>query len=191
MKTNTLFVLSTLLVGCQGSAAKVAVDPPVAGPQGIQGLQGPQGPQGPVGVCVTKSLVYVDATGAVVGPNDPTLGILYVDANGLLWPVDASTGAITLPAGITTYWYDNDTCTGTQYVGVKAPRVPFQTSDGTILVVPDTLAPTQVATWYSAGSGSCQGYGGGPQYSLESVTPGQAIALPTVSFVVPLHMEYR
>jgi Collagen triple helix repeat (20 copies) len=112
-------------------------DPGPRGPEGPQGTTGPQGPSGPTGPNgpAGPALVVVDsppggATPAVLGPligYDQASGTVSFFRDGIIWPIDAGSGAINypFPQG-STFYFETTDCTGTPWVNTGPEPVPLQ-----------------------------------------------------------------
>lgn len=104
------------------------------GPQGPTGLQGPTGPTGPTGPA-GPALVVVDsppggATPNVLGPvvgYEQATGTVSFFRDGIIWPIDAGSGAISypFPQG-STFYFETTDCIGTAWVNTGPEPVPLQ-----------------------------------------------------------------
>jgi len=159
-------------------------------------VKGPKGDPGPAATVTSgKRLVWVDATGAEVGPAAP-VGLSpesgsYVDAQGLIWPVDPETGKVAedhFPGRPT--FYADAACSGPLYMIPYPPRVVFKTSDSVLRVRPDSQAVVKV-TNYSASGASCSVGGQALAINLAEATPNPPLSIPSLAFAPPLRQELR
>jgi hypothetical protein len=143
-----------------------------------------------------KQLVWVDKTGAEVGPgdnvSDPVFTLAtYVDSSGAIWTLDAETGEPTNTVRKTALYSDSG-CSSGQFVIPPVPRVPFLLgTDPTIYVRPDDLTlSTQAALFQKNSDGSCSSAGSNAQLVVE-VSKLKTVSSPSLPFAPPLHRELR
>ena len=155
-----------------------------------QGKDGPQGPAGPPG----PGIVWKDATGAAaegVVANPASGALLYVDANGSIWKIDAETAALdVVESGIAVQWTNAD-CTGSAYVKAPLPRLTFRTlGDSGVRVRGDTT--TTVAANVASTSRADGGCDVLPQPIAQAMIllpAASPLDAPALGLVAPLHPE--
>lgn len=128
----------TMLVasGCNGSQGEPG--PPgrqgpmgeggTAGERGPEGATGDEGPPGPPGL-PGPGVRWADSTGMSI---DRAVGVpmKYFDGDGVLWDVNATSGATPVPTTGVVSFYANAGCTGARHLNAgtfpfQPPRMPF------------------------------------------------------------------
>lgn len=183
MRVLTLAVV--VLLGCSGERGEPGPKG-VAGPAGAQGEpgargeRGERGEQGPPGAASNAGqiVVWVDATGVVIGP-EPVL----IDDAGVQWQLDLESGSVNVPRTASSHrGFESNDCTGVEYVNtpVRPGVALFVTSideDGGVYVVRDDSVPAVDVTTRSLSlpDGGCHVRGGGvrgtPAATLRVVGP--------------------
>lgn len=190
-----LLVVSLFVVGCTSAQGEKG-DTGAAGAQGAAGAKGEpgesgaRGEQGPPGAASNagKIVVWVDATGAVIGPEP-----VFIDDAGVRWGLDRETGAPTALAS-SRLWHLSFDCSGETYVdAVSPPGHAFTvTSDGgTYVRASTTTSATPRGVGSTAIEGSCSV--SDPRVTrntlrLTEVTP---VVQPPSRFSGPLRTEWR
>lgn len=176
-----------VLSGCVGSAGPQGDRGP-AGAEGAQGPAGERGEVGPQGLSAVRGLQWVDATGALVGDQ-----LTYVDAAGVLWPIDPETASVRLvDLHLTSNrLYTSTDCSGVAYVVAPAPRQAFDmVDDPTLRVRRDTAMRTVIDAGSGFGGGTCTQITG-TRAGLVSFADMDVVLMPSLGFVPPLHREQR
>src|ERR1041385_6081326 len=144
----------------------------------------------------SKQLVWVDKTGAVVGPGEAiileaTTLATYVDSSGDIWALNLET-AEPLVVGRSSYFSDAS-CTSGSFVIPPAPRVPFTigTDTSTLHVRPDDLVlSTQPALYEKQANGTCSQLGSTATLAVDA-TKLKTISRPSLPFAPPLRQYLR
>lgn len=201
-------VVALFVVGCTGTqgpkgdtgpagAAGARGEPGVKGDTGERGEQGPAGPQGVPGPVSGNGrvVVWVDATGAVIGPEP-----VFIDDAGVRWPLDVETGAPSLtttsPSAIHR-GFISDNCTGTEYVSaLAAPREAFvMRSFGApdVFVARSDAEPAVPVTTGSLFDvdGGCRALPSGGLARGVPISSLRAAGQPPPPATGPLHREWR
>jgi hypothetical protein len=129
--TTVLLALATACTeGPRGDAGPRGPEGPQGpiGPQGATGTTGPAGPAGPA-LVVTESPpggAAPNVLGPLVGYDQAT-GTVSFFRDGIIWPIDAGSGAINypFPQG-STFFFETTDCTGTAWVNTGPEPVPLQ-----------------------------------------------------------------
>lgn len=138
-------------------------------------------------------LVWVDATGAVVGPYSPIPYSLYVDSNGVAWRLDPISATASAPAMAVGYLTAD--CSGDAYLiadsvaARTAVRVGGET--GEIRVVPDSAVAALTKMGALGPAASCsKNSNSWPAIAVNKLAPGPA-SPPLLPFAPPLRIERR
>jgi hypothetical protein len=172
--TRHLPLVALLALGCD--------DPAVPGDDA-----GTQPPASTGSTSSAPTLVWKDSTGAVVGPGtqQPT----YVDAAGILWPVDYETGQV-MAAFARPLAFPTQDCSGPAYLQTPpAPREAFRVAgDASWRVRPDGLksAPFTYGSWRTPTSGCIASPGSTTTFQLAAAPVVQP---PALSVSPPLRLE--
>lgn len=143
-----------------------------------------------------QGLVWVDRTGAVVGPD--VGGPVYFDSSGFMWAVGVNTGALRPPLVGVLSFYDDSACS--HLVGVAQPDMELPPrevfaltpGDGGFFVRSDTaqFGVDAGQLFAFAGASGCS-----PEGSVGSavlpITGMVAVTPPATPFAPPLHPQWR
>lgn len=199
MSRATLLAVSLFVVGCtspQGEKGDTgpAGAPGAAGAKGEPGEPGARGEQGPPGAASNagKIVVWVDATGAEVGPE-----LAYWDDAGVRWDLDKESGSATTSAPLWLYFSSGD-CTGQEYIEVRVPpRWAFAAGiDGGTYVRPNdaqhpALQGLNTATIAANGGGCSVLNQPNEQHSVFRLEELRHVSRPQTGFTGPLRTEWR
>jgi hypothetical protein len=159
-------------------------------------VKGPKGDPGPA-ASSGKRLVWVDATGAEVGPAAAagvSSGLAsYVDDRGLIWPVDPETARVAEDRfpGFSKLFETSD-CTGTAYMVPVAPRVVFKApGDPKLRVRPDSLASKSVSVHTLSGTDCSPTSTDYQVIDLTTTAPSPELTIPALAFAPPLRQEWH
>lgn len=162
------------------------------GPVGPAGLKGDRGDTGPAGGLGSRHLVWVDATGAVLGHD---LNAACVDAAGYRWYTNVpSTGLVQCtPMAYSDMYYTTQDCTGPGYLEREDPRVVIQRYDTGQFYTRGDAQEFQSITVRSVRSHNAGGICVEQNYTDLLQAAGQPLPIipPVLSFKVPLHHELR
>ena len=181
------------------------------GTQGFAGAQGTPGAKGDTGTagadCQTKSLVWVDTHGTVVGPQDPRTTepqALWQDPiDNVLWPVqtelprngsDHVRRAAVVELNDVTYYTDPGCASAAYLTVVPPPRIPFTWSTnytGHYFVRPDGMTAQflDMSSQMSA-TGVCT-TGAGGRWVFNRLSFDWYGTSNTSPFYGPLHQEWK
>lgn len=191
-----LSMIVMFAVSCTGGAGAAGQKgdtgaPGPAGPQGERGEPGPRGEQGPPGVASNagRIVVWVDATGAVIGPEP-----VFIDDAGVQWPLDQETGLIGTGLPWPVYYESNDCDGGALELAHSPPRVVFIGADGGFFRRANDVIRARVRDVHSTrGPPTWQCYATSGSYGLLQwssdivAVPGP----PTIGFQGPLRKDWR
>jgi hypothetical protein len=166
----------------------------VTGCKGPTGPQGPAGPEGPKGDSTQGgAMMWVDATGSLVGPaSDPKVPE-YVDAQGVIWALDVETARVGhLPSA--GPGFDGDGCSGTStwlFPSDAQPMVAHMTLGGGFVSRKATGAGRSISDVSARlPDGSCM-HDTGYTYRGLAGAEIDVPQAPTLAFAPPLHRERR
>ena len=185
MRTS-IVVAVVLLSACAGQKG----EPGPAGAQGAKGERGDVGPAGERGadgaaIAGARIVVWVDANGAVVGPES-----LFVDDAGVQWPLDRETGEVDLGVPLALRFGAVD-CSGAPMVQVPPPRRAFTAgTDGGVYVRPNDSLRAEVVDVHTQPNGSAACLEAGP-LAVMPLSELRSVAAPSSPFTGPLHVEWR
>jgi hypothetical protein len=185
--------------------------------QGPPGPQGPSGPPGPPGPTAPGSIVWKDATGAVVpivgrkpatvdagGAPQPVTTFLFFDAAGITWaytpPASPAVGPVYPEANQPPLlYYASSDCTGSAYVDVTTFFTARETyAVGSEIRVVNDSPPTTPLTVgsYQGGYSSMTANDGFCNATQDTrtvilVTSTYTVTAPDFPYVLPLHAEVQ
>lgn len=198
-------VLVLLVLGCaqkgepgaKGEAGAPGADG-APGAKGDPGERGAPGARGADGTAIpgARIVLWVDATGAVIGPEP-----VFIDDAGVQWPLDLETGTVKPQALSELVYFASTDCSGQAYRAGGLPRVgsSLPLGDGGVsLVVRDDTTPA-VAITLSVSNGAqrgpdgfcAAGFGFSQQARLVPVQAFREVLAPSTSTPGPLRKEWR
>lgn len=199
----TCLVVACLLIGCAEKGA--SGEPGARGADGAPGAKGDTGERGEPGargadgtaIAGARIVLWVDATGAVIGPEP-----VFIDDAGVQWPLDLETGTVKpVPLSEDVYFASTD-CSGQAYrYSAGLPRVASSlplADGGVALVVRDDTTPS-VAITLSMTNGARRGRDGFCAAGFSVLQQAQVVPVGafrevpalTTSASGPLRKEWR
>lgn len=201
----TMLVVMVLAMGCAEKGERgPSGEPGARGADGAPGAKGDPGERGAAGargadgtaIAGARIVLWVDATGAVIGPEP-----VFIDDAGVQWPLNLESGTVAPLALYEGVYFASNDCTGQALRPGYAPRMASSlplADGGTQLVVRDDSTQAVTITYgLSTGSvrlldGNCSfGNSFNQRLTVVPVEAFRELRAPTASFVPPLRKEWR
>lgn len=163
-------------------------DPGATGAVGATGAQGEPGAPGADGAAIAgaRIVVWVDATGAVIGPE-----AAFLDDAGVRWLLDTETGDLATYVNFTAHYFESLDCSGPPLMRVQLPRTAFGGPDGGYFVRSNDATTAALLT-----TASRQSFGGpciqiSSSFYMLPLNEVRAVEKPAFDFIGPLRVEWR
>jgi hypothetical protein len=195
-------MLTMLLLGCAEKGEKG--EPGARGADGAPGAKGDPGERGEAGqrgadgtaIAGARIVLWVDATGAVIGPEP-----IFIDDAGVQWPLDLETGEPSPSKLYEGVIFASNDCSGQAYAAGGLPRVAGsrELADGgsTFVVRDTTTRAVRLSVGPTAGSvrqndGSCAaGFPAPAQMLVVPIEAFREVPAPLTGTPGPLRKEWR